>query len=347
MAAGQGFKTFTTGEVLTAGDVNGYLMQGINVFATTTARDAAITAPAEGQFAFTKDTNSLWYYDGAAWVASGATGDIEGVSVTSPITGGGTSGTVTVGIQDASTSQRGSVQLSDSVSTTDSTLAATSTAVKSANDLATAAIPKSTVTTNGDLIYGTGSSTVTRRGIGSTGQVLTVASGVPTWSTPSGGSLDYVLLNTGGTALSSTSTSVSFSAQKALFILIDTCSSSSATAFYVRFNNVTSSVVGLVYLKQTGAATPVMEKDILSSLLNLGKTDAAAHSVTSYINMSGTDKTGWKPGTWTVAPTAQSGASQAFTGNFVYRDTAAITSIQIFLDSGTFDSGTVYIYGAS
>jgi len=97
MAAGQGFKTFITGEVLTAGDVNGYLMQGINVFATTTARNAAITAPAEGQFAFTKDTNSLWYYDGAAWVASGATGDIEGVSVTSPITGGGTSGTVTIG----------------------------------------------------------------------------------------------------------------------------------------------------------------------------------------------------------------------------------------------------------
>lgn len=97
MAAGQGFKTFTTGEVLTAGDVNGYLMQGINVFTNATARDAAITAPAEGQFAFTKDNNSLWYYDGAAWVASGATGDIEGVSVTSPITGGGTSGTVTIG----------------------------------------------------------------------------------------------------------------------------------------------------------------------------------------------------------------------------------------------------------
>jgi len=96
MAAGQGFKTFTTGEVLTAGDVNGYLMQGINVFATTTARDAAITAPAEGQFAFTKDTNSLWYYDGAAWVASGATGDIEGVTAGVGISGGGTSGTVTV-----------------------------------------------------------------------------------------------------------------------------------------------------------------------------------------------------------------------------------------------------------
>jgi hypothetical protein len=96
MAAGLGFKTFTTGEVLTAADTNGYLMQGINVFASTAARDAAITSPQEGQFAYTKDTNGLWYYDGAAWVASGATGDIEGVTVTSPITGGGTSGTVNI-----------------------------------------------------------------------------------------------------------------------------------------------------------------------------------------------------------------------------------------------------------
>jgi hypothetical protein len=101
MAAGQGFKTFTTGEVLTAGDVNGYLMQGINVFTNATARDAAITAPAEGQFAFTKDNNSLWYYDGAAWVASGATGDIEGVTAGTGITGGGTSGTVTVSFDQA------------------------------------------------------------------------------------------------------------------------------------------------------------------------------------------------------------------------------------------------------
>jgi hypothetical protein len=96
MAAGLGFKDFTTGEVLTAADVDGYLMQGIWVFASNAARDAAVTAPAEGNFAFTKDTNSLWYYDGAAWVASGATGDIEGVTAGVGISGGGTSGTVTV-----------------------------------------------------------------------------------------------------------------------------------------------------------------------------------------------------------------------------------------------------------
>lgn len=96
MAAGLGFKTFATGDVLTAGDVNGYLMQGVLVFASAAARDSAITSPQEGQFAFTKDTNGLWYYDGAAWVASGATGDIEGVTAGTGITGGGTSGTVTV-----------------------------------------------------------------------------------------------------------------------------------------------------------------------------------------------------------------------------------------------------------
>jgi hypothetical protein len=96
MAAGLGFKTFTTGEVLTAADVNGYLMQGVLVFASEAARNAAITSPQEGQFAFTKDNNSLWYYTGSAWAASGATGDIEGVTAGVGISGGGTSGTVTI-----------------------------------------------------------------------------------------------------------------------------------------------------------------------------------------------------------------------------------------------------------
>jgi hypothetical protein len=55
-------------------------MQGILVFASEAARNSAITSPQEGQFAFTKDTNSTWYYDGAAWVASGASGDVTGVT---------------------------------------------------------------------------------------------------------------------------------------------------------------------------------------------------------------------------------------------------------------------------
>jgi hypothetical protein len=75
------------------------------------------------------------------WIANDQ-GDITGVTATSPLTGGGTSGAITVGIQSASTSQSGAVQLSDSTSTTSSVLAATPTAVKAAYDLAALAMPK-------------------------------------------------------------------------------------------------------------------------------------------------------------------------------------------------------------
>jgi hypothetical protein len=43
------------------------------------------------------------------------------------------------------------------------------------------------MTTTGDIIYSSPGSTPVRRGIGSTGQVLTVSGGVPTWATPAGG----------------------------------------------------------------------------------------------------------------------------------------------------------------
>jgi len=74
MAAGLGFKTFVTGDVLTAGDTNGYLMQGVWVFANAAARTAAVTSPQEGNFSYLKDTNSTEYYNGSAWtpVSAGA-----------------------------------------------------------------------------------------------------------------------------------------------------------------------------------------------------------------------------------------------------------------------------------
>ena len=71
MAAGQGFKTFVTGDVLTAADTNGYLMQGTWVFADAAARTAAVTSPQEGNMSYLKDTNSVEYYSGSAWVAVG------------------------------------------------------------------------------------------------------------------------------------------------------------------------------------------------------------------------------------------------------------------------------------
>ncbi len=103
-------------------------------------------------------------------------GDITNVSVTSPITGGGSSGSVTVGIQDATTAQKGAVQLEDSISSTSTTTAATPNSVKTSYDLANAAIAKSIVDAKGDLIAATAADTVSRLAVGTNGQVLTADS---------------------------------------------------------------------------------------------------------------------------------------------------------------------------
>ena len=63
--------SFTAGQVLTAAQQT-QINTGIPVFATTVTRDAAFGGTgekvlAEGQFAFTEDTNTTWFYTGAVW----------------------------------------------------------------------------------------------------------------------------------------------------------------------------------------------------------------------------------------------------------------------------------------
>ena len=64
--AGAGFKTFATGDVLTASDVNTYLMQQtVMCFADATARDAAISSPTDGMMCFLTGSSALQYNDGS------------------------------------------------------------------------------------------------------------------------------------------------------------------------------------------------------------------------------------------------------------------------------------------
>lgn len=68
---GSGYKNFTAASVLTASDVNNYLMeQSVMSFASTGARDTQISVPEEGMTAFlnTGDrTEGLYTYTGGAW----------------------------------------------------------------------------------------------------------------------------------------------------------------------------------------------------------------------------------------------------------------------------------------
>ena len=57
-------------------------------------------------------------------------------------------------------------------------------------------IAKTLTTTTGDIIYASGANTPARLGIGSSAQVLTVASGVPSWATPATPSSGLTLINT-------------------------------------------------------------------------------------------------------------------------------------------------------
>ena len=77
-----GYKTFNTGDVLTAAQVQYYLQnQSIMYFADTAARDAALTAGIvqEGMFAYLADTNTTVFYDGTTWQSFG-TGDVTGLT---------------------------------------------------------------------------------------------------------------------------------------------------------------------------------------------------------------------------------------------------------------------------
>ena len=73
---------------------------------------------------------------------------------------------------NATTTQAGIVSLTNSVSSTSTTTAATPNSVKTAYDLAAGAIAKSLLTAKGDLIVASGASTPTNLPVGANGLVL-------------------------------------------------------------------------------------------------------------------------------------------------------------------------------
>jgi hypothetical protein len=214
-------------------------------------------------------------------------------------------------------------------------------------------------TTLGDIEYRSSTAnTNTRLGIGSTGNVLTVAGGVPTWAAPAGGGANFSLLNAGGTALSGTTTTVSgISGIAKLFISIEGASTGSTnSALRVRFNTDTGSnyIRNSTQIEVTGTYdstyySPAFSRSTTSIIVAQMDNDASS-TMSAQMEIDGCNATGFKPYQYTgggniVSVTANTGPVWYFGGG-VYAGTSAISSVSIVSD-GTFDAGTVYIYGSA
>jgi len=211
----------------------------------------------------------------------------------------------------------------------------------------------STATTNGDILYGTGSGALARLGIGTTGQVLNVSGGVPAWATAaSGGSMTLI----SSTALSGTSVSFTSIAgtYKNLYVHLSNPYASSNGGYNMTFNNDTTSTNYNFFYSEPDNVTVYANHTNFWSFQqgNWGFCSGGAGAASNgnafhlwiYDYAGGTKKVfngvGWAQ--------HSNGNSQMFpTANGVYRSNTAITRLDVRCNAGTWSGGTAYLYGVN
>jgi hypothetical protein len=218
------------------------------------------------------------------------------------------------------------------------------------------------MTTTGDIIYSSPGSTPVRLGIGSTGNLLTVAGGVPTWAAPAAAGGMTLISETVASGLSSLSlSSIPGTYKQLLLVWSGIYHSDTSTSFNARFNNDSGNNYSRNIISFTNATV---------SSSSGTDNEAASSVIAAFGNSIGTSSTnlvGAAKGTLFIdnyssstklkfyrqeAVYLLSGGDQRLgTVTGVYNSTSAITSIDIYRGgAGTFSNITntsIRLYGIS
>jgi hypothetical protein len=204
------------------------------------------------------------------------------------------------------------------------------------------------MTTTGDTIYSSSGSTPARLGIGSTGNVLTVAGGVPTWAAPAAaGGTNWSLVNSGGTALTgaSTITVSGISGADKLFIIVESASAGASTAITWRLNADSGSNYGYWGTEQTITSLSGTSASADTSVFMCVASNNAASRIFGTALITGTNSAGLKMYQGVAGSTPNGGSGQtSFPAGGYYTGTSTISSFSLISSVGNFDQGTLYVY---
>ena len=330
-------QTFTTGQVLTAAQMTS-LQQTAMGGGSTTAKTTSyvLTAADAGTVVQMNAAGATTITVNTALFAAGDSVQIQNIGA----------GVCTVTAGTATVSTAGSLALSQYEG---GQLYFNTTSAALFFDIVQSSGMTNPLTTTGDTIYSSSGTTPARLGIGSTGQVLTVASGLPSWATPAGATAAWSQLGVSATTSGTTVTVSGLSGYNQIFISFENISSSTTVVNHtLRFN--ADSGANYNYsnynIRNTGQFSGGYSSGDTS--VYLARIAGAASKMSGGILINGANGTTKKFFSGFSSIDTDSTTSDITLPNIMgtYDGTSVISSVSILTSGTAFDLGNLRVFGS-